>query len=59
MTIPVGFSAPMPDDITSEADKAIKLPVGLLIAGKKFDEATILRVGAAYEASVNWKTQSA
>lgn len=56
MTIPVGFSAPMPDDITCEADKVVKLPVGLMIAGKKFDEATILRVGAAYEASVDWKT---
>ena len=30
------------------------LPIGLQIAGRPFDEATVLRVGAAYEASTPW-----
>ena len=31
------------------------LPVGLQIAGKPFDEATVLKVGHAYESSTPWK----
>ncbi len=30
------------------------LPIGLQIAGRRFDEATVLRVGAAYEAATDW-----
>jgi len=30
------------------------LPVGLQIAGKPYDEQTVLRIGAAYEASTAW-----
>jgi aspartyl-tRNA(Asn)/glutamyl-tRNA(Gln) amidotransferase subunit A len=34
------------------------LPIGLQIIGKPFDEATLLRVGAAYEAASDWKLRS-
>jgi aspartyl-tRNA(Asn)/glutamyl-tRNA(Gln) amidotransferase subunit A len=31
------------------------LPIGLQIAGRRFDEATVLRVGAAYEQASGWR----
>ncbi len=43
ISIPCGFSAS-------------GLPVGLQIAGKAFDEVTILRVASAYEQSTRWHT---
>jgi aspartyl-tRNA(Asn)/glutamyl-tRNA(Gln) amidotransferase subunit A len=30
------------------------LPLGMQIAGRRFDEATVLRVGSAYEAAAGW-----
>ena len=32
------------------------LPVGLMLVGRHFDEATIYRAANAYEQSVDWKT---
>jgi len=43
ISLPCGFSAS-------------GLPVGLQIAGKAFDEVTILRVASAYEQSTRWHT---
>ena len=33
------------------------LPVGFQIAGKPFDESTVLRVAYAYEQATNWNTR--
>ena len=33
------------------------LPIGLQVAGRPFDEATILRVAAAYEGATDWHTR--
>lgn len=41
LVVPCGFSS-------------TGLPIGLQITGKAFDEATVLRVGRAYERSTNW-----
>jgi aspartyl-tRNA(Asn)/glutamyl-tRNA(Gln) amidotransferase subunit A len=41
LTIPIGFTQ-------------AGLPVGLQIVGRRFDEATVLRAGAAYEAARPW-----
>ena len=34
------------------------LPIGLQIAGRPFDEATVLRVAYAYEQATDWHTRS-
>jgi amidase len=57
MTIPVGFTPPMPADVHSPEDEAIKLPAGLMIMGKLFDETTVFKVGDAWEQAFNWKEQ--
>jgi aspartyl-tRNA(Asn)/glutamyl-tRNA(Gln) amidotransferase subunit A len=41
LTVPCGFTA-------------AGLPIGLQIAGRPFDEATVLRVGRAYERATDW-----
>lgn len=41
----------VPCGMTSE-----KLPIGLQIVGRPFDEATVLRVGRAFEAATPWHT---
>ena len=33
------------------------LPVGLQLVGKRFDEATLLRVGDAYQRTTDWHTR--
>jgi amidase len=38
-----------------EEDRELLLPVGLMITGKHFDEASILKVGDAWEQSVSWQ----
>ncbi|KAK6906025.1 hypothetical protein I204_01162 [Kwoniella mangroviensis CBS 8886] len=56
LTIPVGFAFPMPEDILSEDDKGIKLPIGMMIVGKLFDEMGVMVVADALERSVDWKS---
>ncbi len=38
----------MAEDIESAEDEKLKLPVGMMIVGKKWEEVTILRVGDMY-----------
>jgi aspartyl-tRNA(Asn)/glutamyl-tRNA(Gln) amidotransferase subunit A len=44
LSVPCGFTA-------------AGLPIGLQIAGRPFDEATVLRVGHAYEQATQWHTR--
>jgi aspartyl-tRNA(Asn)/glutamyl-tRNA(Gln) amidotransferase subunit A len=44
LSVPCGFSAD-------------GLPIGLQIAGRRWDEATVLRVGHAYEQAMDWYTR--
>lgn len=50
ISIPCGFAAP-----EDEPDK--KLPVGLQLIGKHFDEVGLLRAAYAYEQSTDWHQQ--
>ncbi|KIW73159.1 hypothetical protein PV04_01297 [Phialophora macrospora] len=49
LSIPVGF-VPAPND------PDVKLPAGLQIVGKRFEDLTCYKVGAAWEANKDWKT---
>jgi amidase len=58
LTIPVGKAPCMEEDIQSEGDKDIRLPVGMMMMGKHWDEETLFKIGDAWEQSVDWKTLS-
>lgn len=49
LSIPVGF-------VPAHDDAKAKLPAGLQIVGKKFGDGECLKVGAAWERAVDWKT---
>jgi amidase len=53
MNLPIGFLPPNDD---GGKEDGVMLPVGMQIVGKMLDEAMIYRVGAAWEASFDWKT---
>ena len=44
MSVPCGFTAD-------------RLPVGLQLTGRRFDEATLLRIANAYERDTEWSKQ--
>jgi amidase len=48
LTIPVGF-------VPAAEDKNVKLPAGLQIVGRKFEDIECLKVGAAWEKAYDWK----
>ncbi len=56
MTLPIGFSHPMKEDVLVADDAHIKLPVGMMLVGKYWHEETLLKAGDAWERSVDWKT---
>ena len=49
MSLPVGFLAPLDDP-------SAKLPIGMQIVGKWYDEPTVYRVAQAWESANDWKT---
>ncbi|GAA6014135.1 hypothetical protein JCM10207_006108 [Rhodosporidiobolus poonsookiae] len=55
LTIPVGLTPPSPADIRTAEDADLRLPCGMMLAGKMWDEATLLRVADAWERANEWK----
>lgn len=56
LTVPIGKVPCMEEDVQSEGDEEIRLPVGMMLVGKHWDESTLLALGDAWEHSVDWKT---
>jgi aspartyl-tRNA(Asn)/glutamyl-tRNA(Gln) amidotransferase subunit A len=54
ISVPCGFTAPKPGDPSSSQGG---LPIGMQLMGRRFDEATLLRVADAYERDTEWPTQ--
>lgn len=48
LSVPVGF-------VPAADNESIKLPTGLQIVGKHFDDLTCYKIGAAWEAAKDWK----
>jgi aspartyl-tRNA(Asn)/glutamyl-tRNA(Gln) amidotransferase subunit A len=56
ISIPCGFTRPpSPDGVATGSGEG--LPIGLQLTGRRFDEATLLRVADAYERDTAWATQ--
>jgi aspartyl-tRNA(Asn)/glutamyl-tRNA(Gln) amidotransferase subunit A len=53
ISVPCGFTAPH----GAVASGGGRLPIGLQLMGRRFDEATLLRVADAYERDTEWSTQ--
>lgn len=49
LSIPVGF-------VPAKDDAGVKLPVGLQIVAKRWDDLTCYKVGSAWEMKMDWKT---
>ena len=58
LSVPCGFSEHTLADVR-EGRVAAGLPIGLHIAGRPFDEATVLRIGFAYESATDWDIRRA
>lgn len=56
ITLPVGFTPPHKDDIKAPEDAEIKLPCGMMLVGRMYDDATLLALADAWERKWDWKT---
>ena len=49
LALPIGF--------TAGDDTELPLPLSMQLIGRHYDEATVYRVAAAYEAATDWTTR--
>ena len=56
LSVPMGVTPCLSEDVRSEADRDVRLPAGLQIVGKMWDESTLLVIGDALERQSDWKT---
>uniref|UniRef100_A0A8H7YAU5 Amidase domain-containing protein n=1 Tax=Psilocybe cubensis TaxID=181762 RepID=A0A8H7YAU5_PSICU len=57
LTLPIGTLPPAESDWVTEKDAELKLPVGMQIVGKWWDETGILQIANAWEQKYNWKSR--
>ena len=50
------FDAGGPPAMTVPCGMHEALPIGLMLVGKRYDDATVLRAAAAFEKAGDWKT---
>lgn len=48
---------PMPVDIKTAADSALRLPVGMQLIGKYWSEGKLLSIADAWEQNFDWKSR--
>ena len=58
LTLPIGMLPPK-EGPAANGDGSVKLPVGMQIVGKWWDEETVYRVAYAWELSHDWKAMTA
>jgi aspartyl-tRNA(Asn)/glutamyl-tRNA(Gln) amidotransferase subunit A len=59
ISVPCGFARrPGTPKLDGPASSEGGLPIGLQLTGRRFDEATLLRVADAYERDTTWSTQT-
>ncbi len=55
ISVPCGFTrSPGTPKVGEVPSREGRLPIGLQLTGRRFDEATLLRIGDAYERDTNW-----
>jgi aspartyl-tRNA(Asn)/glutamyl-tRNA(Gln) amidotransferase subunit A len=57
ISVPCGFTQPGAQKLGDELSSEGGLPIGLQLMGRRFDEATLLRVADAYERDTEWSKQ--
>src|SRR6185369_12124951 len=57
ISVPCGFTPPATPTLGEAPSSAGRLPIGLQLMGRRFDEATLLRVADAYERDTEWSKQ--
>jgi aspartyl-tRNA(Asn)/glutamyl-tRNA(Gln) amidotransferase subunit A len=53
ISVPCGFV-----ERSERPERSERLPVGLQLTGRMFDESTLLRLADAYERTTDWHTQA-
>lgn len=59
MSVPVGLCAPTESGTAGTDDTNVRLPVGMMIMGRFWDESVVLRAGDALERALSWRDQFA
>jgi len=57
LTLPIGTLAPAKEDWVTDADADLKLPVGMQIVGKWWDETGLFQIASAWEGAFDWRSR--
>ncbi|KAF4622907.1 hypothetical protein D9613_001491 [Agrocybe pediades] len=57
LSLPIGTLPPAKEDWVTDADADLKLPVGMQLVGKWWDETGLFQIANAWEGAFDWKTR--